>query len=306
LKDHVKRQAIEAAVVPIEDRPTNYRLHYTVPAGIKVSIIIPFKDKVTYLKKLVPSILAASAEVPYEILLISNNSTETATHDYLGEIADAYDNIKVFEYNKPFNFSAVNNFGRSKATGNVLVFLNNDTEVITKDWLEELVGVAVRPSSGAVGPLLLYPDKRIQHAGVVLGMNTMAGHVFRFRKEGELTDFGLPDWPRNYIAVTGACLVVEAKKFDEVGGFDEGMIVAGSDVALCIRLYEKGYQNIYWPFAKLYHYESISVGTYNNGIIGDYNRSLEYYAPYLQWKDPYFNINLDLMNESVGIRSSYE
>lgn len=306
LKEHVERKGIKASVVPIEDRPTNYRLHYTVPKNTKASIIIPFKDKVEYLEKLIPSILASSQSISYEVILVSNNSIEKKTHDYLRVVSKQNGHIKVFEYNKPFNFSAVNNFGRTKATGNVLVFLNNDTEVITSDWLEELVGVAIQPSNGAVGPMLLYPDNRIQHAGVVLGMNTMAGHAFRFRRQGELTDFGLPDWPRNYIAVTGACLVVEAKKFDKVGGFDESMIVAGSDVALCIRLHEAGYQNMYWPFARLYHYESVSVGTYNNGIIGDYNKSLEYYKPYLNWKDPYFNSNLDIMNESVGIRSNYE
>jgi GT2 family glycosyltransferase len=306
LSEHVQRCGIKATVVPIAERPTNYRLKYELPADARASIIIPFKDKVDYLKKLIPSIVSNSTDVSYEIILVSNNSIETETHKYLEGIALENKNIKVYEYNKPFNYSEVNNFGRSKATGNYLVFLNNDTEVISDSWLKELVGVAAQESNGAVGPLLLYPDNRIQHSGVVLGMNTMAGHVFRFRKIGELTPFGLPDWPRNYIAVTGACLVVSAKKFDEVGGFDESMIVAGSDVALCIRLHEKGYHNIYWPFAQLYHYESVSVGTYDNGIIGDYNRSLEYYTPYLQWKDPYYNQNLDLMNESVGLRSTYE
>lgn len=159
---------------------------------------------------------------------------------------------------------------------------------------------------GAVGPLLYYPDKTIQHAGVVLGMGTMAGHVFRHRQPGDWTDFGMPAWPRNYIAVTAACLAVEAKKYDEVGGLDEVFTVAGNDVAFGISLYEKGYRNIYWPFAELLHYENVSVGTYNNGIQLDYDHSLDYYRPYLKWKDPYFNPNLDLMNEQVGIRANYE
>ncbi|MGH7142167.1 MAG: glycosyltransferase family 2 protein [Candidatus Saccharimonadales bacterium] len=306
LTEHIKRQNIKANVVAIEDRPTNYRLQYTLPKNAKASIIIPFRDKVEYLKKLIPTIIKNSNGVNFEIILISNNSVEQKTIKYLQNATRISPKIKIYKFDKPFNFSAINNFGRSKATGNYLVFLNNDTEVLTDNWLEELIGVAAQKNTGAVGPMLLYPDTRIQHAGVILGMKTMAGHVFRLRKEDELTPFGLASWPRNYLAVTGACLVVSVQKFDEIGGFDEKMIVAGSDVALCIKLYEKGYQMVYWPFVKLVHYESVTVGTYDNGIIGDYNRSLTYYTPYLDWKDPYFNQNLDLMNESVDLRSKYE
>lgn len=306
LAEHAKRSKINATVVPIPERPTNYRLKYELPTNASAAIIIPFKDKVEYLQKLIPSIIASENVIPFEIILVSNNSTEQATHNYLDKVSKTNSNIKVYEYNQPFNYSAVNNFGRSKTTADYLVFLNNDTEAISNNWLDELVGVAAQPKAGAAGPLLLYPDGRIQHAGIILGMKTMAGHVFRFRKEDELTEFGLPCWPRNYLAVTGACLAVKADKYDEVGGFDESMIVAGSDVALCIKLYEAGYRTVYWPFIKLYHYESVSVGSYDNGIIGDYNRSLEYYRPYLGYNDPYFNSNLDIMNESVGLRSRYE
>lgn len=306
LAEHIKRQKIKAKVVSIENRPTNYRLKYAIPPGAKASIIIPFKDKVEYLEELIPSIIRNTQGIDFEIILISNNSVEQKTSAYLQATSKISRKIKIYYYDKPFNFSAINNFGRSKATGDYLVFLNNDTRVITNKWLEELVGVASQKRIGAVGPMLLYPDNRVQHAGVILGMKSMAGHVFRLRKEDELTPFGLACWPRDYIAVTGACLVVGAQKFDKVGGFDETIIIAGSDVALCISLYEKGYQTVYWPFVKLYHHESVSVGSYENGIIGDYNRSLEYYTPYLKWNDPYFNPNLDIMNEFVGLRSEYE
>jgi GT2 family glycosyltransferase len=160
---------------------------------------------------------------------------------------------------------------------------------------------------GAVGPLLLYPDKTIQHAGVVLGMNTMAGHPFRFRVPEEWTAFGLSVWPRNYLAVTGACLTVRATHFDKVGGFDEKLKIGGNDVALGIRLYESGLRNIYWPFATVIHYENVSVGPYASNVpIEDYNRSLEYYRPYLDNGDPYYNPNLDPMNEHIGLRRTYE
>jgi glycosyltransferase involved in cell wall biosynthesis len=306
LADAVRRRGIKAEVVEIPDRPTNYRLRYKLPAKKPlVSIVIPFKDKVELLEVCVPSILKSSYE-NYEIILVSNNSVEEKTHTYLAKLRKQK-KCKVHTWDHPFNYSAVNNFGRKKAKGEYLVFLNNDTEILESNWLEELVSVATQQDVGAVGPMLLYPDKTIQHAGVVLGMNTMAGHVFRFRQPHEWTDFGLALWPRNYLAVTGACLTVKASKFDEVGGFDELLTIGGNDVALGLRLYESGYRNVYWPFTRLIHYENVSVGSYDSNVpIGDYNRSLVYYDKYLKEGDPYFNPNLDLMNEQVGLRSKYE
>lgn len=306
LSDAVIRRKIQAEVVEIPERPTNYRLRYLLPKKKPfVSIIIPFKDKVDLLKACVPSILKSNYD-NYEIILISNNSIESATHEYLA-VLKKEKRCKVYEWNQKFNYSAVNNFGRTKAKGEYLVFLNNDTEVLDNEWLNELVGVASQPQNGAVGPLLLYPDGRIQHAGVVLGMKTMAGHVFRLRQSSEWTDFGLALWPRNYFAVTGACLVIATKKFDKVGGFDELLTIGGNDVALCLRLHEAGYNNVYWPLTRLTHFENVSVGDYNSSVpMGDYNRSLEYYRPYLDSGDPYYNPNFDLMNESVGLRSRHE
>jgi len=305
LKEHVKRQHINAEVLAIPELPTNYRLQYAVPKGAKASIIIPFKDKADLLKVCVGSILKKTTYQNYEIILVSNNSTETETHEYL-ETLKGNSRVKIFHWDHPFNYSAINNFGRKQATGDFIVLLNNDTEVITKEWLEELLGIAAQPKVGAVGPSLVYPNNKIQHAGIILGMNTMAGHVFRHLSEDALSSFGRPYWPRNYLAVTGACLAIQASKYDKVSGLDETFTVAGSDVALGISLYEKGYLNVYWPFAKLVHYESVSVGSYHNGIQLDYDHSLKYYRPYLNWHDPYFNPNLDLMNEQVGLRSKYE
>jgi glycosyltransferase involved in cell wall biosynthesis len=306
LADAVKRRNIDADVLEIPARPTNYRLQYKLPAKQPlVSIIIPFKDKADLLKTCVNSILSKTTYKNYEIILVSNNSVEKETHALLDRFAKER-KCKIHHWNYPFNYSAVNNFGRSKANGEYLVLLNNDTEVLTDNWLEELIGVASQPQVGAVGPLLRYPNHTIQHAGVVLGMTGMAGHVFRHRQPEEWTDFGLACWPRNYIAVTGACLAIKAKKYDEVGGLDEKFIIAGNDVAIGISLYEKGYRNVYWPFAELMHYENVSVGSYSNVPIGDYNHSLEYYRPYLNWNDPYFNPNLDLTEESVQIRRSYD
>jgi O-antigen biosynthesis protein len=302
LSDAVQRRKVSAKVVEIPDRPTNYRLNYLLPdKPPKVSIIIPFKDKADLLEQCVNSILTKTTYKNYELILISNNSAEQATHDYLEEL-NKEKRCKIYFWDHPFNYSKVNNFGRKKATGEYLVLLNNDTVVITPDWLEELIGVASQPGIGAVGPLLYYPNMTIQHAGVVLGMTGMAGHVFRHRLPTDWTDFGLPAWPRDYLAVTAACLAIQTKKYDDVGGLDETFTIAGNDVALGIRLHEAGYRNVYWPFAELIHYENVSVGSYQNVPKLDYDHSLEYYRPYLNNGDPYFNPNLDLMNEQIGLK----
>ena len=304
----LERNKIGAKVEEIPNRPTNHRLKYSLKPKTLVSIIIPFKDKVHLLKACIESIETKTTNCDYELILISNNSTEPSTSDYISHLK-ANKKIRIYNYDKPFNYSELNNFGAQKAKGGVLVFMNNDTEVITPEWLEELASVAQRKDIGAVGPLLLYPDHTIQHAGVIVGLLGTAGHVFRGLALGTLTPFWLPDWPRNYLAVTGACLAVEAKKFQQVNGFNEDFIMAGSDVVLGLDLAEAGYRNIYWPYAQLLHHESKSVGgngTYTSAPVSDYHHSMKRYKPYLGYKDPYFNPNLDLMSEIPILRRSYD
>jgi GT2 family glycosyltransferase len=304
LADHVKRIKAPAEVLGRPELPTNYRLRYTIPKGAKASIIVPFKDKIDLTRICIESILEKTSYPNYEIILISNNSTEERTIEYLKTFK--HKKVRLFYYDKPFNYSAINNFGRKQATGEYIVLLNNDTEVIAGDWLAELLGVASQPWAGAVGPLLLYPNNKIQHAGITLGMKTMAGHIFRMLREDALTPFGRPYWARNYLAVTAACLTIKADKYDEVEGLDEEFVMAGQDVSFGIRLHEKGYRNVYWPFAQLYHYENVSVGSYSNAPPTDYDLSLKYYKPYLYWHDPYFNPNLSLENEQIAFREKYE
>jgi GT2 family glycosyltransferase len=305
LADAIKRRKLKAKVLEITDRPTNYRLKYAPPEpNPKVSIIIPFKDKANLLKQCVGSILQKTTYTNYEIILISNNSTEKALFSYLDELRKDK-RCRVFIWDEPFNYSAINNFGRTKAKGEYLVLLNNDTEVVTPSWLEELVGVASQDHVGSVGAMLHYPNKQLQHAGVIVGMMGAAGHVFRKLKPDHWTIFGLPVWPRNYLAVTAACVAVKASKYDEVGGLDERFVIAGQDVALGISLHNKGYRNVYWPFAELIHYENVSVGSYSKAPIDDFNLSMEYYRPYIEGKDPYFNPNLDIMSEIPILRRSY-
>lgn len=304
INDYFKRNKIQAEALEVPERPTNHRIKYKIAGSPIVSIIIPFRDKVELLQDCLGSIMEKSTYDNYELILISNNSKERETFDYLSSLQNK--RIRIIEYNKPFNYSKLNNLGRRQARGKFLIFLNNDTKVISPQWIEELISVAAQPEVGAVGPLLMYSDSTIQHAGVILGMTGMAGHIFRNLKLGMLTPFWLPDWPRNYLAVTGACLAVETEKFDKIKGFDEKFIMAGSDVVLGLDLYEKGYRNVYWPYAMLFHYESKSVISYKNAPESDYNNSLKRYRPYLNYGDIYFNPNLNLESEIPSLRNSYD
>jgi glycosyltransferase involved in cell wall biosynthesis len=308
LNEYLQRNSIAAVAEGMTNAASNYHVKYATPGNPKASLIIPFLDKPEVTRVMVDSILSKTIYADYEILLIDNRSRETATAEFLASLASE-SRVRIINYSEPFNWSAVNNFGRREATGEVLVFLNNDMEVLNPEWLTELVGVAIQPNSGAVGALLNYPTNpaTIQHAGVVLGLFGVAGHVFRGLTTGNFTLFGLPEWPRNYLAVTGACIAVTAEKFDQVKGFDENFNTAGSDVAFGIALYRAGYRNIYWPFARLMHYENTSVGVYDERTDSehDYQESMKYYRPYLEGKDPYFNPNFELhdpLSEQIKLK----
>jgi glycosyltransferase involved in cell wall biosynthesis len=284
------------AVVETGYGETNYRLKYEFDADDRVSVIIPFKDKVDVLKACVESILQKSTYKNYELLLISNNSSNEETFDYLEKLKK-YNNIRVFERNVPFNYPALNNFAVQKSTGNFILFLNNDTEVITPSWMEEMLMHANRADVGAVGALLYYPNKKIQHSGVIMGMTGLAGHIFSGQRK-EDAYYNLASYTRNYLAVTAACLLVSKEKFLKAGGFNELFTVCGNDVDFCLRLYENGYVNVCTPYAELYHHESLSRDKQPPEC--DIDISKKRYAPYIG-KDIYFNPNLSLISEAVKI-----
>lgn len=263
-----------------------------------VSIIIPFRDQFTITKRCVESIFKLTDYNNFEILLINNNSCQNETYNYLNEIK-SNPKIRVINYNKQFNYSKINNFATKYARGDVLVFLNNDTEVISTNWLRELVGDALQPGVGAVGAKLYYPDGTIQHTGVVIGLNGLAGHLFA----GEDETFVPQEWVRyrrNVSAVTGACLAVARKTFINVGGFNEEFIVTGSDVELCLRLMEKGFRNIINPEVKLFHYEKKTRKNIRVKDI-DIRLSLIYYQPYLELGDPFYNGNLSYNSNTINL-----
>jgi GT2 family glycosyltransferase len=255
IQAHLQRQGITQ---PMACFPSPGILRVTWPTqGTKVSIIIPTKDKVKFLRKCLTSLLERTAYPDYEILLIDSGSRERETLDYY-ETLRQEPHVRLLDFPPPFNYSAANNFGAHHATGDLLLFLNNDIEILEPDWLEELVRWAERPEIGVVGTKLLYADGTIQHAGVVIGMEGLASHIFWDAPEHHCGLFGCLDWYRNYMAVTGACMLMRREVFEAVGGFDEEYILVFSDVKICLDALDKDYRNVYTPFACLCHYEGRS------------------------------------------------
>ena len=268
-----------------------YLPRFKVPAGTLVSIIIPTRDKTELLRACIDSIRKQTSHAHYEIIVLDNGSQEAQTKDYFASLAPDPD-VRVIAADIPFNWSRLNNIGRDHAKGQVLVFLNNDTLIISADWLQRLTEYALLPDVATVGPLLLYPDDSIQHAGVVVGMGGWADHVFK----GEaLTHYPSPfissQLPRNVLANTGACVAIASARFDQLGGFDEAFLICGSDVELGIRAHKQGYSNVYLPSVRLYHLEGKTRSAEVPEV--DFQQSAAKYAPYREQGDPFYNLNLD-------------
>ncbi len=269
------------------------------------SIIIPTKNQVRHLKDCIESIRNRTYYSNYEIIVINNQSDDQHTLEYLRETNEE-GLISLLDYDHTFNYSAINNFAVPKAKGDVLVFMNNDIEVISPDWLEVMVGNAVRPDIGAVGAMLYYPNDTIQHAGIILGLREVAGHIYYGSPRGTLGQRGRVQLAQNFTAVTGACLAITKNKLIEVGGFNEKQLgIAYNDIDLCIRLMKAGYRNVWTPHAELYHFESLSR---------EYEDTPEKYsrfkleAEYLknQWSeilmnDPTYNPNLSLAKPDFSL-----
>ena len=269
----------------------------------KASIIIPFKDQIEVTETCVTSILNKTSYSNYEILLIDNNSSEDKTYSFIEKIKNN-EKIKVISYNHPFNYSKINNFASTKANGDILIFLNNDTEILSPEWLDYLIGDSIQPNIGGVGAKLYYPDLTIQHAGVIIGLNGLAGHLFSGEKEENIPNL-YKKYRRNCSAVTGACLAIERNKFNKIGGFDELFEVTGSDVEICLRLMKYGYRNVFNPHVKLIHHEKKTRSKIKVKDI-DIKLSLKSYGPYLKKGDPFFNKNLSLNSNKLLIKEKNE
>lgn len=243
------------------DTPGRYRVIYPLPTRPPlVTLIIPTRDQVQVLKKCIESIKSKTDYVNFEVLVIDNQSQDKEALTYLATL-NKDSRFKVIQYNKPFNYSAINNYAVSLAKGEIIGLVNNDIEVINSDWLSEMVRHVLRSDVGVVGAKLLYSDDTIQHAGVVLGIGGVAGHSHKFYERDSQGYFSRAKLQQELSAVTAACLFVRKSVFEQVGGLDEkNLTIAFNDVDFCIKVRESGLRNIYTPYALLYHHESISRG----------------------------------------------
>ena len=279
---------------------TIFRIKYEIQGNPKVSIVIPNKDHLEDLKRCITSIVEKTTYDNYEILVVENNSTSGEIVEYYKKIQEN-PAIKVLTYKGEFNYSRINNRAVARASGEYILLLNNDTQVITLDWIEELLMYAQRDDVGAVGAKLYYEDRTIQHAGVVLGLGAhrTAGHSHYGISYNNLGYMGRLCYAQNVMAVTGACLMMRKALFKQLGGLDENFAVSLNDVDLCVRAWKAGYVNVFTPFAELYHYESVSRGLDDAGEKAErYNRESEVFRE--KWKevlaqgDPYYNPNFSL------------
>lgn len=277
---------------------------YPLAGSPMVSIIIPTMDKLDLLANCVDSILGRTQYDPYEIIILNNNSVRKETLDWFDRITREQGNVRVLDAAYPFCWSKLNNQGMAVAKGDVFIFLNNDTEVISRDWMQRMTEQALRGDVGAVGGLLLYEDGAIQHAGVVVGMGGWADHPFkRMTAEHYMSPFLSPMVKRNVLAVTGSCMAVAKDTIDKIGPFDEDFLVCGSDVEICLRAHKHGLYNIYDPFVRLYHYES-KTREPDNIPQGDFEMSALHYREYLRHGDPYYNVNLTLSSTTPALKES--
>lgn len=291
--EHLQRLGVAATVVE-GDVPNRYRVRPAIVGDPLVSIIIPTRDGVEVLERCIRSIENKTDYPNYEILIIDNGSSKPETLKYFAALRH-----RVLRLDEPFNYSRLNNFGAQHAKGGFLLLLNNDTEVISPEWMRALLELCYLPGVGIAGAKLHYPDGSIQHAGVVLGIKGVAGHSHKYFPARNRGYFDALACIRNYSAVTAACMMVRREAFAAVGGFDEELKVAFNDVDFCLRVGQKGYRIAWTPYAELFHHESATRGFDLDP------REIEFMKR--RWKDvllhdPYYNRNLTLKAENFGLR----
>jgi GT2 family glycosyltransferase len=308
LREAIDRRGEPGTIVD-DDLPAGlYTVRYEIRRPGKVSIIIPTRDHGTDVDLCLRSIFERSTYSNVEVVLLDNGSRDPESLRIFHEWSSRDpERVRIVPYDVPFNFSLVNNYAARQSTGEYLLFLNNDTEVVTPDWIEGMLEQAQRPAIGAVGAKLLYPDDTVQHAGVIVGLGGVAGHSHKHFKADAPGYFYTLQTVNNVSAVTGACAMIRREVFEEVGGFDEELAIAFNDVDLCLRIRAAGYRNVYLPHVVLYHHESKSRG-YEDTPEKQARFLREQQVMHERWKtdilpDPYYNINLtrDAENYEIGI-----
>lgn len=289
VKDHLVRCYGVDSGFAIASSPTQSRNR-----GVRVSIVIPTRDRIDLLAKCLNSIYRMEDGPPFEVIIVNNGSVEAESIQWLSNAPGEFDDLIVIDADFPFNWSRLNNIGAEVANGDVLLFLNNDVEVLSEDWLDKMLAHALRPDVGVVGPLLLYPNGTIQHAGVVVGIGGFADHVYSgcppVADDGHI--FVDPLLARNVLACTGACMMLSKEKYARVGCFDERLAICG-DIDICVRLHQQGFVNRYDPHVKLLHRES---ATRSRSPLprAELERASLTLKKYLDEGDPYYNPNFAL------------
>jgi len=305
----LKRRKIDAEVFE-GNLPHYFRIKRKIKGNPLVSIVIPFKDKPELLKMCIGSILEKSTYKNFEIIGMSNNSEESETFATMKMFEKKDSRVHFYEHNEPFNYSEINNHAvKNYAKGEHIVLLNNDIEIITSSWIEALLEHSQREEVGCVGAKLYYPDEKIQHAGVILGLGGYAAHSHRLSNGTDYGYFNRLNIIQNLSAVTGACLMIKKSIYQAVGGLDEEHFkIAYNDVDFCLRVREKGYLNIFTPYCEAYHYESISRGDdreeeEKNARFDEEKAYLKLRHPkILEDGDPYYNQNLSLDFEDFRLK----
>jgi GT2 family glycosyltransferase len=311
IQAHYDRVGIPAEASLAEDIGS-YRSVYRIQGNPLVSIIIPNRDQSDSLKRAADSIFTKSTYRNFEILIVENGSTEEKTFAYYEELQKAHPNVRVVKWDRPFNYSAINNFGVTQSKGEYLLFLNNDVEVVTERWIEEMLGYCQRKDVGICGVRLYYPDGRLQHCGIVVGIGGIAGHICLYEKKNSGGYFGRVFKTQDVSAVTGACLMTSRKVFDEAGGFEEKLAVAYNDVDFCLKVRAKGLLVVYDAWAVLTHYESLSRGSDKaEADAAKHERQMneaailrERWPDIYRDGDPYFNPNLDYMTSGYILKGT--
>ncbi|MGN0240273.1 MAG: glycosyltransferase [Candidatus Weimeria sp.] len=300
---HLDRTGIPAEVseMTVHGR---YRVHYHWDDTPLVSIIIPNKDHIDDLRRCIDSIREKTDYPAYEIIIIENNSEKQETFRYYDSLSSDR-RIRVIKYKGDFNYSAINNYGAAYAKGEYLLLLNNDTEVISPEWMTEMVGICQRKDVGIVGAKLYYPDGTIQHAGVIIGIGGVAGHAFKYFPHAHHGTADRLIVCQDYSAVTAACMLVKKEAFDQVGGLSEEFAVAFNDIDFCMKVRKKGYRIVFTPFAELTHYESKSRGNEDTAekqerFRGEVERFLDKWGDIVKRGDPYYNKHYSLKREDFS------
>jgi O-antigen biosynthesis protein len=307
LQDYFTDQCMPDVKVTMGLVPNTYRVQYPVPTPEPlVSLLIPTRDMLSVLEPCIRSILDKTTYQNFEIIILDNGSIEAETLRFFESIQAEDNRIKVIVYDHPFNYSAINNFGVKHARGELIGLVNNDIEVISPEWLTEMVSHALRPEIGCVGAKLYYDDDTIQHAGVIVGLGGVAGHSHKHYLRHDVGYFHRLILVQNLSAVTAACLVIRKTIFEEVGGLeDENLKVAFNDVDFCLKVREAGYRNLWTPYAELYHHESKSRGSEDTPEkIQRFNKEIEFISN--KWGaslklDPYYNPNLTMAKEDFSL-----